>query len=578
MGKTFKFYKKYIGWIILLFGLLFIQAFSDLSLPDYMSRIVSEGIAQSDIGLVIRFGLIMLGYSFGVTACSIAVGYLAAHIGTSASRDMRKALFEKVSNFSAAEYDKFTVSSLITRSTNDITQIQMFAIMCLRMVLYAPIIAIGGVLKAVEKSSGMNYLVIVIVVAVAIVLITIGILLIIVQPKFMKLQKLMDKLNLVAREGLNGMMAVRAFGSEKREEARFEQVNSELTRSNLFVNRVMSILMPVIMVVMNGVSVAVLWIASYSATDIVQIGNMMAFIQYAIQIIMAFMMVTMVFVLMPRAVVSARRVGEVLSVIPGIPEKQDAIKAENINGVITFENVCFKYEGSDENVLENISFTAKPNTTTAIIGSTGCGKSTLISLIPRLYDVTEGAVKIDGTDIRDFTLESLREVVGFVPQRNVLFSGTIGSNIRYANPEVLTDEDAIAAAEIAQASEIIAEKDEGLDSKITQNGSNVSGGQRQRIAIARMVAKKAPIAIFDDSFSALDFKTDAKLRTAIKEKMKDTTVLIVAQRVGTIMSADKILVLDEGKIVGEGTHAELMKNCSVYSDIAHSQLSEKELA
>lgn len=572
----FKYYKKYIPWIILVFALLFGQAMCDLALPDKMAEMMNRVIAGAGSGEILKIGLVMLGYSAGVTACSIAVGYLAAMIGAGAARDMRAAMFNKVSDYSNAEFDKFTTSSLITRSTNDVTQIQMFSIMLIRMVLYAPIIAVGGILHALEKSTGMSYLAWVIVAAVGVVLISILILLLIAQPKFMKLQKLMDKMNLVAREGLNGMMVVRAFNTQKREEERFESVNNELMRTNIFVNRVMSALMPIIMAVMNGVSIAVVWIASYFAEDITMVTNMMAFVQYAVQIIMAFMMVTMVFVLMPRAIVAAKRVGEAIRTDISIKDLPDARKAGVLTGELSFNDVTFKYGDSETPAIENISFTARPGMTTAIIGATGSGKSTLVSLIPRMYDVSEGGITIDGKDVRSFTVESLRDNIAYVPQKNVLISGTIESNIAYSDDHV-NEERAAAASEIAQAAEFIEEKAEKMKEPIAQGGTNVSGGQKQRIAIARALYKSAPIYVFDDSFSALDFKTDAKLRQALKDNLHDKNIIIVAQRVGSIMGADQIIVLDDGKMVGIGTHKELMKTCPVYEDIARSQLSKEEL-
>ncbi len=572
-----KFYKKYLPHILLVLVLLFIQAMCDLALPDKMADIMNEVIAGASTWDILQIGLVMLGYSAAVTACSVAVGYLAARIGSGASRDMRAAVFNKVSTFSGAEYDRFTTSSLITRSTNDVMQIQMFSVMLIRIVLYAPMMAIGGIVRAVENSSGMNYLVWVIVAAVAAVVVTILVLLFVAQPKFMNLQKIMDRLNLVAREGLTGMMVIRAFNTQGKEEERFDRVNRELWGTNLFVNRVMSALMPVIMIIMNGVSIAVVWIASYSASDVNMVTDMMAFMQYAVQIIMAFMMVTMVFVMMPRAIVAGRRIGEVLRTESAIADLPDAADAGKLRGEVVYENVTFRYGDSENAAIENISFTARPGTTTAVIGATGSGKSTLVSLLPRMYDATEGRVTIDGRDVRSFTLKSLRDNVAYVPQKNVLLSGTIASNIKFAD-ETGTDERMAAAARIAQADGFIGEKPEKYDDPIAQGGSNVSGGQKQRLAIARAVYKDAPVYVFDDSFSALDFKTDANLRKALGENLGDKTIFIVAQRVGSIMSADNIIVLDDGRMVGCGTHKDLMQTCDVYREIARSQLSEEELA
>ncbi len=571
------FYKKYIPLILLVLALLFVQAMCDLALPDKMAQIMNEVITGAATTAVLKIGLVMLGYSAAVTACSVAVGYLAAYIGSGASRDMRAAIFNKVSTFSGTEYDRFTTSSLITRSTNDVMQIQMFTIMLIRIVLYAPMMAVGGIIRAVQNSSGMSYLVWVIVAAVAALVTTILVLLLVAQPKFMSLQKIMDRLNLVAREGLTGMMVIRAFNTQEREEQRFDGVNKELRDTNLFVNRVMSALMPVIMIIMNGVSIAVVWIASYYATDITMVTNMMAFMQYAMQIIMAFMMVTMVFVLMPRAIVAAKRINEVLKTESVISDAKDAADAGRLKGDVAFENVTFRYGDSENAAIENISFTAASGMTTAIIGATGSGKSTLVSLLPRMYDVSSGRITIDGKDIRSFTLKSLRDNIAYVPQKNVLLSGTIASNIKYAD-ENGSDGRMVKASEIAQAAEFINEKPEQYDDPIAQGGANVSGGQKQRIAIARAVFKQAPIYVFDDSFSALDFKTDANLRKALGENLGDKTIFIVAQRVGSIMGADRIIVMDDGKMVGYGTHRQLMETCPVYQDIARSQLSEEELA
>lgn len=571
------FYKKYIPLILLVLALLFVQAMCDLALPDKMAQIMNEVITGAATTAVLKIGLVMLGYSAAVTACSVAVGYLAAYIGSGASRDMRAAIFNKVSTFSGTEYDRFTTSSLITRSTNDVMQIQMFTIMLIRIVLYAPMMAVGGIIRAVQNSSGMSYLVWVIVAAVAALVTTILVLLLVAQPKFMSLQKIMDRLNLVAREGLTGMMVIRAFNTQEREEQRFDGVNKELRDTNLFVNRVMSALMPVIMIIMNGVSIAVVWIASYYATDITMVTNMMAFMQYAMQIIMAFMMVTMVFVLMPRAIVAAKRINEVLKTESVISDAKDAADAGRLKGDVAFENVTFRYGDSENAAIENISFTAASGMTTAIIGATGSGKSTLVSLLPRMYDVSSGRITIDGKDIRSFTLKSLRDNIAYVPQKNVLLSGTIASNIKYAD-ENGSDGRMVKASEIAQAAEFINEKPEQYDDPIAQGGANVSGGQKQRIAIARAVFKQAPIYVFDDSFSALDFKTDANLRKALGENLGDKTIFIVAQRVGSIMGADRIIVMDDGKMVGDGTHRQLMETCPVYQDIARSQLSEEELA
>ncbi len=577
MGKTLKYYFKRWPVILIIFALLLGQALCDLALPDYMSQIVAEGVMTQNIGRIWYYGGIMLAYAAGVTACSVAVGYLAAWLGASIARDLRRDVFSKVTDFSGAEFDKLSVSTLITRSTNDVTQVQMFFIMFTRMVLYSPIMAVGGILKAVEKSQGMNNLVWIIMIGVGILLFCIIGLFLIVQPKFVKLQKLTDKVNLLAREGLNGMMVVRAFNTQEHEEKRFDSANKELTSTSLFVNRVMSALFPVINFVMYGVMIAVVWITAKNSADVNGVANMMAFIQYAMQIIMSFMMLTMVFILLPRAVVSGKRLGEVLGTEISIKDSENARDLGRTEGVVEFRSVNFKYPGGDDYVLKNISFTAKPGETTAFIGSTGSGKTTLVSLIPRLYDATDGEVLLDGVNVKDVKLDSLRENVAFVPQKNVLFSGTIESNIKYSD-DGAPDDAMYRAAEVAQSTEFIESKEEKFYTEIAQGGTNVSGGQKQRLAIARALIKKSPVCVFDDSFSALDFKTDAALRAALKEDAKDSTLLIVAQRVGTIMNADKIIVLDDGEIVGMGKHKELLENCPVYRDIAKSQLSEEELS
>lgn len=578
---VWSYYFRYWYLILAAFVLLVTEALCDLQLPDYMKNIVNtltDLNAADKTRTILYYGGIMLGYAAATTVCAVAVGYIAALLGSKASRDLRRDLFDKVSAFSAADVDKFTVSSLITRSTNDVTQIQNFSIMLVRMVMYAPVMAIGGIVKAVRLTADMSYLLWVIVAAVALVLIAIIVLMAIVQPKFIKLQTLIDKLNGVAREGLNGMLVVRAFNAESREEARFDEVNRELTSVNLFTNRVMSALFPIINIAMNGVSVAVVWIASYFAKNVTDVASMMAFMSYAVQIIMSFMVITMVFVLAPRSLVSARRVDEVLNREISVRDGENAVDLVAPRGELEFDNVSFAYDGAEENAISGVSFRCVPGETTAIIGATGSGKSTIVKLIPRLYDATAGSVKLDGKDVRDYTLRSLREAVAFVPQKNLLFSGTVESNIKLAGEQAADgDERMEKAAFVAQATEFIGARDGGYKSEIAQSGGNVSGGQKQRLAIARALYKKSPVLVFDDSFSALDFKTDAKLRVALKENAADKNVIIVAQRVGTIMNADRIIVLDDGKVVGQGKHSELMKSCAVYADIARSQLSEEEL-
>ena len=577
LSVVLRYYLHYALWIVLALGFLTCEAVCELELPSYMSSIISDGIMSSDLTEVLRIGGIMLAIALASCCSSIIVSFLASRVGAGMSKDLRADIFDKVLSFSSKEYNAFSVSSLITRSTNDITQIQIFTIMFLRMVMYAPIMGIGGIIKAVNTASGISALGIVVGVALAVVVCTIIVLMLVVLPRFTKIQKQVDEVNRVAREGLTGMMVVRAFNTQKHEEERFEAANMALTKSNLFVNRVMSLLMPLITILMNGVSIATVWVAALFVEDYVAVANMMAFMQYAIQIIMSFMMMSMVFILLPRAVVAMRRVSEVLSTQPSIvnPEGKENPEGIRLKGEIEFRDVAYNYGGS-ENAVEHISFTASPGETVAIIGPTGSGKSTVINLIPRLADASEGSVLIDGRDVREYNVDDLRRNIGFVPQKNVLFSGTIASNLRMGD-ENATDEQLRKAAEIAQAEEFISEKPEGINDPIAQGGTNVSGGQKQRLAIARALVKKAPIYIFDDSFSALDFKTDAALRSALAENMKDSTVIIVAQRVGTIMNADRIIVLDDGRIAGVGTHRELLETCEVYNQIAKSQLSEEDL-
>lgn len=577
LSVVLRYYLHYALWIVLALGFLTCEAVCELELPSYMSSIISDGIMSSDLTEVLRIGGIMLAIALASCCSSIIVSFLASRVGAGMSKDLRADIFDKVLSFSSKEYNAFSVSSLITRSTNDITQIQIFTIMFLRMVMYAPIMGIGGIIKAVNTASGISALGIVVGVALAVVVCTIIVLMLVVLPRFTKIQKQVDEVNRVAREGLTGMMVVRAFNTQKHEEERFEAANMALTKSNLFVNRVMSLLMPLITILMNGVSVATVWVAALFVEDYVAVANMMAFMQYAIQIIMSFMMISMVFILLPRAVVAMRRVSEVLSTQPSIvnPEGKENPEGIRLKGEIEFRDVAYNYGGS-ENAVEHISFTASPGETVAIIGPTGSGKSTVINLIPRLADASEGSVLIDGRDVREYNVDDLRRNIGFVPQKNILFSGTIASNLRMGD-ENATDEQLRKAAEIAQAEEFISEKPEGINDPIAQGGTNVSGGQKQRLAIARALVKKAPIYIFDDSFSALDFKTDAALRSALAENMKDSTVIIVAQRVGTIMNADRIIVLDDGRIAGVGTHRELLETCEVYNQIARSQLSEEDL-
>lgn len=524
---------------------------------------------------LITTGAKMMGLAFLGMAASILVGFMASRVGASAGRDLRGNVFRKVVGFSNNEFDHFSTASLITRSTNDIQQIQMLIVMLLRMVLYAPIMAIGGVYKVFHTNMSMSWIIALAVILIALVIL---VLFTVAMPKFKILQTLVDKLNLVTREILTGLSVIRAFSTEKHEEKRFDMANRDLTRTNLFVNRAMTFMMPVMMLIMNGISVLIVWTGAHGISDgQMQVGDLMAFIQYTMQIIFSFLMLCMISIMLPRAAVAANRVDEVLTSKTLIHDpKEPEELPEKIKGVLKFDHVSFRYPGANEDVLHDIDFTAKPGETTAIIGSTGSGKSTLVNLIPRFYDVTEGAITLDGVDIRNISQHKLREKLGYVPQKGVLFSGTIASNIMYGNPDG-SDEEMREAAEIAQATEFIDEKSKKYDSGIAQGGSNVSGGQKQRLSIARAIAKHPDVFIFDDSFSALDYKTDVTLRRALKDKTADSTVLIVAQRISTILHAERIIVLDDGMVAGIGTHEELLKNCDVYQQIAASQLSEEEL-
>lgn len=519
-------------------------------------------------------GLKMLGMALLMGVVTVLVGFFASRVGAGIGMTLREKVFKNVVGFSNAEMDKFSTASLITRSTNDIQQIQMVSVMLLRMVAYAPILGIGGVLKVVQTGAGMGWI---IVLAIAVILGYVMVLMSAAMPKFKLMQKLVDNINLVSREILTGLSVIRAFGREKKEEERFDEANKDLTKTMLFTNRVMTFMMPGMMMIMNILTVGIVW---FGAKKIdggnMQVGAMTAFITYAMMIVMSFLMLTMMSIMLPRAAVAAERIDEVVRTESSIKDADEPEKLTSHDGVISFEHVNFKYPGAEEDVLHDIDFVARPGETTAIIGSTGCGKSTLVNLIPRLYDVSDGKILLDGKDIRNISMSDLREEIGFVPQKGVLFSGTIASNLRFGNDDA-TDEEIKKAARIAQATEFIEAKDDKYESSISQGGSNVSGGQKQRLAIARAIAKNPKIFIFDDSFSALDLKTDAALRKALSENVKDSTVIIVAQRISTILHAEQILVLDDGKVVGKGTHEQLLKNCDVYREIAKSQLSAKEL-
>ena len=524
---------------------------------------------------ILKTGAKMLGLAALGMAASILACLMASRVGAKVGRGLRRDTFLKVIGFSNAEFDKFSTASLITRSTNDIQQIQFLTVMILRIVLYAPVMAIGGILKVSKTNVDMFWI---IGLAVLLIVMVVAVLFIVVMPKFKIVQNMVDKLNLVSREILTGLPVIRAFHTEKHEEERFDKANKDLTKLNLFVNRAMTFMMPTMMLVMNGITVLIVWVGGHSINDgAMQVGDMMAFIQYAMQIIMSFLMICMISVMLPRAAVSAERVDEVLKSETKIHDpKEPKTLPKNGKGEVAFEHVSFHYPGAEEDVLHDITFTAKPGETTAFIGSTGCGKSTLVNLIPRFYDVTEGKITIDGQDVRDLTQHALRDKLGYVPQKGVLFSGNIASNIMFGNPAG-SEQEMTEAAQIAQAVEFIDTKPERYKSPISQGGANVSGGQKQRLSIARAIAKHPDVYIFDDSFSALDYKTDTVLRSALKEKTTDSVVLIVAQRISTILHAEQIIVLDDGKIVGKGTHEELLKTCDAYYQIAASQLSESEL-
>ena len=524
---------------------------------------------------IINAGILMLLISLLSAVCTVAVGFLSARVAAGLSRNLRNDVFTKVESFSNTEFDKFSTASLITRTTNDITQIQMLIIIMIRMVIYAPIMGAGGVMKALSKSSSMSWIITLAVVVLLGLILTVFT---VAMPKFKIIQKLIDRLNLVTRENLTGMMVIRAFNTQEFEEKRFDKANRDLTSTNLFVNRVMVFMMPAMMLIMNGVTLLIVWVGAHQIADsAMQVGDMMAFMQYAMQILFSFLMLSMMFIMIPRASVSAQRVAEVLDTKPTIVNPKEPKQFDKVEGIIEFKNVTFRYPGAEGDALKDVSFKALPGQTTAFIGSTGSGKTTLVNLIPRFYDVTNGQVLIDGVDVKEVTQHDLREKIGYVPQKGSLFSGTVESNLKYAD-ENATNADINKAAEIAQAMEFIGEKSEGFATEISQGGANISGGQKQRLSIARALVKKPQIYIFDDSFSALDFKTDAALRKALKAQTEASTVLIVAQRISTIMNAEQIIVLEDGEVVGIGTHKELMENCETYQEIALSQLSKEELA
>ena len=601
MKYVLHYYKKFIPLIVLIAAFLFGQAMCELALPGYMSEIINNGIVKSDLSYVKSMGLIMIVVSAGSMVCAIGGSFFAAFSAAKISRNIRSALFHKVTAFSAAEMNRFSTASLITRSTNDIQMVQQTTTMMLRMALFAPMMGIGAVYRALHTSVSLSWT---IGVALATIGCIMGIAFVAVLPKFRVLQSKLDRLNLIMKERLAGILVIRAFTTERQEEQRFDIANQDLTRINIFINRAMSFLMPALMFVMNAVSVLIVWAGAHLIeADKLMIGDMLAYLQYAMHVIMSFLFVTAIFILLPRALVSVQRIGEVLGTEVSITDPAEPVKLEMpaeyaapagteepaaleepaapampaVRGLVEFRHANFAYPGAEKNTLTDITFTARPGQTTAIIGGTGSGKSTLIQLIPRFYDVTGGEVLLDGIDVRDMTQHDLREQIGMVPQKATLFSGTIASNLRYGK-EAASSEDLATAAAVAQALDFIQSKELGFDEPVAQGGTNVSGGQKQRLSIARALVKKPPIYIFDDSFSALDFTTDKALRAALRKAAADSTIIIVAQRINTILDADQIIVLDEGRIVGIGTHQELMKSCQVYQEIARSQLSEEELA
>ena len=584
MKHILHYYKNYIPFVFLIAAFLFGQAMCELSLPGYMSDIINNGIVPGDLTYVKSMGAVMIAVSAGSMICAIGGSFFAAWSAARISRNIRSALFHKVTAFSTAEMDRFSTASLITRSTNDIQMVQQTTTMMFRMALFAPIMGIGAVYKALHTSVSLSWTV---GVALGVIICIMGIAFFAVLPKFRVLQSKLDRLNLIMKERLAGILVIRAFTTERQEERRFDDANRDLTNINIFINRAMSFLMPSLMFVMNAISVLIIWAGAHLIeAQKLMIGDMLAYLQYAMHVIMSFLFVTAMFILLPRAIVSAQRISEVLGTDLSIEDPAQPLQladegakagaAAQTKGLVEFRHAGFAYPDAENNTLSDITFTAQPGQTTAIIGGTGSGKSTLIQLIPRFYDVTEGQVLVDGVDVRQMRQHDLREKIGLVPQKGTLFSGTIASNLRYGRDDA-SEEDLKAAATVAQAMEFIDTKEHGFDEPVAQGGTNVSGGQKQRLSIARALVKKPAIYIFDDSFSALDFTTDKALRAALKKEASDSTILIVAQRINTILDADQIIVLDEGRIVGKGDHRQLMADCQVYQEIARSQLSDEEL-
>ena len=574
MKQVLKFFKPCIPAILLIIALLFGQAMCELALPGYMSDIINDGIIKQDMDYIYSTGIMMLIIAAGSMLCAIGASFFSSRVASRALRDTRSSLFKKITSFSAAEFDQFQTASLITRTTNDIQTVQQTSILILRMACYAPIMGIGALIKALNTSPSLTWT---IGLSLLVVLLIMALMFVLVMPKFSVLQSKLDRLNLIVGERLSGLLVVRAFNSETYEEERFDDANRDLTKLGIFVNRAMSFMFPALMLVMNLSGILIVWVGAHMVGDAsLMIGDMLAFLQYSMQIIISFLVITMMFIMIPRAIVSTRRIGEVLAVEPSIEDKEEPEHINEAKGVLRFDHVDFAYPDAEEKTLEDISFTALPGQTTAIIGSTGSGKSSLVNLIPRFFDISGGSITLDGVDIRNIPQHELREHIGIVPQKGLLFSGTIASNLSFGKEDA-TKEEMIDALKTAQALDFVEEMPDGLDTHVAQGGTSVSGGQKQRLSIARALIRNPQVYIFDDSFSALDFKTDKNLRAALKEKVGGSTFIIVAQRINTILDADQIVLLDEGKVAGIGTHKELLASNKIYQEIALSQLSEEEL-
>ncbi len=574
MKQVLKFFKPCIRAILLIIALLFGQAMCELALPGYMSDIINDGIIKQDMDYIYSTGIMMLIIAVGSMLCAIGASFFSSRAASRALRDTRSSLFKKITSFSAAEFDQFQTASLITRTTNDIQTVQQTSILILRMACYAPIMGIGALIKALNTSPSLTWT---IGLSLLVVLLIMALMFVLVMPKFSVLQSKLDRLNLIVGERLSGLLVVRAFNSETYEEERFDDANRDLTKLGIFLNRAMSFMFPALMLVMNLSGILIVWVGAHMVGDAsLMIGDMLAFLQYSMQIIISFLVITMMFIMIPRAIVSTRRIGEVLAVEPSIEDKEEPEHINEAKGVLRFDHVDFSYPDAEEKTLEDISFTALPGQTTAIIGSTGSGKSSLVNLIPRFFDISGGSITLDGVDIRNIPQHELREHIGIVPQKGLLFSGTIASNLSFGKEDA-TKEEMIDALKTAQALDFVEEMPDGLDTHVAQGGTSVSGGQKQRLSIARALIRNPQVYIFDDSFSALDFKTDKNLRAALKEKVGGSTFIIVAQRINTILDADRIVLLDEGKVAGIGTHKELLASNKIYQEIALSQLSEEEL-